>query len=315
MEELALRFEIGGAQQLTKDASCPGEWVLLSALRRTESGELHALGAKPAQTRVSDNPWLVRVVTVQQPEAAVAIAVPEERKMPESSLEKLKQAFGFSYEHQAATRAPSKMTATQRKGRTKDQEAAEHAEDQNLTTHSWRRPSFAAQEVAGKTYGSAIHAVMQYISYEKCLDEKSVDAQIQELVDKGFVTKEAADMADRKRIADFFATPIGCKLRSGVQLVREFKFSILDDAENYGDGLSGEKVLLQGVVDCAMIEEDGITIIDFKTDYVTEETLPELTEHYSLQVQTYAQAMSRIYQKNVKESCLYFFRLNRFVSV
>ena len=34
-----------------------------------------------------------------------------------------------------------------------------------------------------------------------------------------------------------------------------------------------------------------------------------------LQVQTYAQAMSRIYQKPVKEACLYFFRLNRFVVV
>jgi len=48
---------------------------------------------------------------------------------------------------------------------------------------------------------------------------------------------------------------------------------------------------------------------------VTEETLPEMTERYRLQVQTYAQAMSRIYQKRIKASYLYFFRLNRFVPV
>ena len=73
--------------------------------------------------------------------------------------------------------------------------------------------------------------------------------------------------------------------------------------------------MLQGVVDCAMIEADGITILDFKTDYVTEQTLPELTDRYRMQVQTYAQAMSRIYQKPIKAAYLYFFRLNRFVSV
>ena len=64
-----------------------------------------------------------------------------------------------------------------------------------------------------------------------------------------------------------------------------------------------------------MLEEDGITVIDFKTDFVTEETLPELVEHYRLQVQTYADAMARIYQKTIKASYLYFFRLNRFVCV
>ena len=207
------------------------------------------------------------------------------------------------------------MTATQRKGRVKDQEAAENAEEPREISRAWRKPSFLGETAQGKTYGSAIHAVMQYISYEACTDAERVDLQIAELVGRGFITAEAAAMADRRRIAAFFETDIGRKLRSGADYVREFKFSILDDGENYGDGLQGEQVLLQGVVDCAMIDDDGVTIIDFKTDYVTEETLPELVARYRLQVQTYAQAMARIYQRKVKASYLYFFRLNRFVAV
>ena len=314
LQELALRYDIGGAEQLTKDAVCPGEWVLLSALQRTEAGELHALGGKPARTRVSDEPWLIRVVQAPETEVVESSAPVNERKIPESSVTQLREALSFTYGHSAATMAPSKMTATQRKGRIKDQEAAENTQERQIT-HSWRRPSFTSSAVEGKTYGSAIHAVMQYIRYEGCTDANHVDAQIAQLVDRGFITAEAAAMADRKRIAAFFDTDIGRRLRSGASYVREFKFSILDDAENYGDGLQGEQVLLQGVVDCAMIEEDGITIIDFKTDYVTEESLPNLVEHYRLQVQTYAQAMHRIYQKQIKAAYLYFFRLNRFVPV
>ena len=72
-------------------------------------------------------------------------------------------------------------------------------------------------------------------------------------------------------------------------------------------------MLLQGVVDCALLESDGITIVDFKTDRVTEETLPQLVQHYQTQVETYAHALSRVYRMPVKAKCLYFFRLDRFV--
>ena len=98
-------------------------------------------------------------------------------------------------------------------------------------------------------------------------------------------------------------------------MVREFKFSLLVPAEDFADGLADEQILLQGVVDCAWIENDGITIIDFKTDFVTEETLPRKQLQYAAQVSAYAKAMERIYQKPVKQRLLYFFHLGRFVSI
>ena len=75
------------------------------------------------------------------------------------------------------------------------------------------------------------------------------------------------------------------------------------------------QVLLQGVVDCALLEEDGIMVLDFKTDHVTEETLPLLTERYRGQLRIYADALERIYKKKVKNACLYFFGLKRFAQV
>ena len=315
IQNLALRYDIGGAEALTKDAVCPGEWVLLSALQRTEAGELHALGGRPANTRVSDDPWKIQVVAAPLEETASTAVVADEKKLPTEMLEQLQQALSFRYAHSPATLAPSKMTATQRKGRAKDQEAAEYADEPQQIHRNWRKPTFLGAQIQGKTYGSAIHSVMQYIRYENCTDVNGVDAEISRLVQQHFITEEAAAMADRRRIAAFFDTEIGRKLRSGTPYVREFKFSILDDGGSYGEGLAGEQVLLQGVVDCAMIEEDGLTVIDFKTDYVTEETLPDLTEHYRIQVQTYADALHRIYQKHIKAAYLYFFRLNRFEAI
>jgi len=73
--------------------------------------------------------------------------------------------------------------------------------------------------------------------------------------------------------------------------------------------------LLQGVVDCALLEEDGIIVLDFKTDAVTPDTLAAAAEKYRMQIETYGEALGRIYELPVKRKLLYFFRLDQFVEV
>ena len=97
------------------------------------------------------------------------------------------------------------------------------------------------------------------------------------------------------------------------EVIREFKFSILTDA---GEGeLAGEQILLQGVVDCALITEDGILLVDFKTDRVSEKTLETAVSGYRPQVQAYAHALARIFEKPVRRSLLWFFHLRQAVEV
>ena len=70
---------------------------------------------------------------------------------------------------------------------------------------------------------------------------------------------------------------------------------------------------MQGVVDCALLEDDGITVVDFKTDRVTEETVDAAVLRYSDQVQTYANALSRIFELPIKAKALHFFAINKTV--
>ena len=60
------------------------------------------------------------------------------------------------------------------------------------------------------------------------------------------------------------------------------------------------------------MEEDGITVIDFKTDRINAEGLAKKVEQYRPQVQAYAEALARIYEKPVKQSLLYFFHTGQF---
>ena len=113
----------------------------------------------------------------------------------------------------------------------------------------------------------------------------------------------------------FFRTDLGNRLRSGREVLREFKFSILDDASSYYAGVSDDKILLQGVIDCALVEEEGITVLDFKTDYITDANRSERIARYREQVNTYAKALSRIYEMPITDAFIYFFSSDEFIRV
>ena len=157
--------------------------------------------------------------------------------------------------------------------------------------------------------------MLQHIRFAECTSLRGVETEIARLVSCRLLTQEQGEMVNAEAVFHLFETELGRKLRSGAEVIREFKFSILEDGSHYGSELEEEQVLLQGVVDCAILEEDGITVIDFKTDAVTDQTLPEVMSRYIPQVQTYVQALERIYRKPVKAALLYFFRLEKFVAV
>jgi ATP-dependent helicase/nuclease subunit A len=316
LQELALRMDIGSRELLTRDVVCPGEWVLMAALRRTEAGALFALGGRPLHTTPGTPSWLIRVM--ENTPATAVQPLPEEEAvlpLPENDPAAVEKGLAFRYPHTPATLAPSKQTATQRKGREKDAEAAENTQEPAVIHRRWRKAAFGKEKADAVDEGNATHAVMQYIRYAACDSLAGVREEMERLVNQHFITLDQADLVNAQAITDFFATDLGQKLRHNPNVLREFKFSILDDGENFDPSLRGEKILLQGVVDCALLEDDGITVVDFKTDKVTEATLPDRVAHYTPQVLAYADALSRIYQKPIKQTLLYFFSLNRFISV
>lgn len=293
----------------------PGEWVLQSALRRTEAGALFALGGKPQCTMLQDDVWKICVHTGDCDTAFVKENTDLSDRVSDKGIQVIKSSHAFRYPYSSAVNAPSKLTATQLKGRRKDLEAAEYAAEVRPVFRNFRRAAFVEHKITGQTYGNAVHAVMQHICFANCDDAISVQAELDRLVAEELVSREEASLVNPQMIADLFATDIGRRLRTAHKLLREFKFSVLEDASNFVPGLDNEKILLQGVVDCAIIEPDGITVIDFKTDRVTEESLAKIVDGYVMQVTAYSNALQKIYDLPIKSAWLYFFQLNRFVPI
>lgn len=311
--DLSSRMDLSDLRLMSEEVGSAGEWVLLAALRHSEAAQFHGLSRKPEHIRIMKHPWKISVA--EQPETLEVTTDTTEEvcSISASQIAHMRTGLSYQYPFVAATKTPSKVTATQMKGRYKDQEAAEGAQRQH--SYDFRKPSFVRQQPTGAQYGTAMHTLMQHIVFECCEDIMQIDAQIKHLVREGYITEQLAQDINPSDVYTFFQTDIGRKLRSGVRCVREFKFSVLDNAARYMPEPVDEDILLQGVVDCAIIEEDGITVIDFKTDRVDEHTLMSSVAGYRTQVAAYASALQKIYGLPIIHAYLYYFRIGKLISV
>ncbi len=325
LEKLRLCAKAPVAPQILSGCASMGEWLLLAALLRKEACALK--GADTSHIAESaDSVWDIRFIEPQDGsqnfEAAPDSATENEDaapEFPEAELKAIERNLGFAYPHETAVRLPSKLTATGLKGRFLDREAAEEAESlkTGAESHVFDRPKFYSEvsELRGAERGVALHLVMQYIDYKKCGSLEGVKAEIERLSALKIITARQAEAAQPEKILEFFRSELGKSLLAADSILREFKFSLLVPAEEYFEGGEGEKILLQGVVDCCFEKEGRLTIIDFKTDFVTEESQYERAEAYRPQLEAYANAMERITGKPVAKTVLYFFRTNQAVEI
>ena len=289
------------SDELCESAGSPGKWILMAALCRTEAGELFAEAGNNGVSRVWDTVWKIKFRDLSETCETVTAeeTLPAETRQPvcAEGLELLK----FHYSKEACCGIPGKLTATQLKGRVQDKEASDGAgELARTSSFTFRRPMFEDKAMTAAERGTATHLFLQFADYAACTEEASLEAELQRLVQMQFITDEQANAVQKNQILAFFASELGQWLLSQ-NLHREFKFSLLVNAEEYGLDAPGEQVMLQGVVDCFAVEEDGITILDFKTDRTPR------PEYYRPQLEAYAAALSRIYRKPIKAKVLYFF--------
>mgnify|MGYP002588632735 CR=1 FL=1 len=295
----------------------PDEWILLAALCRTESGALFAECGPCAYSRVRQYPWLVTLQDVS-PAAPAARGAQAEAPRAAQPLdrEQVLESVGFRYAHEAATRLPSKLTATQLKGRGLDLEAAEETPAQPESARKpWRTPQFLQDRpLTGREKGNATHLFMQFVHYEACTTRGGIQQELARLQTEKFLTARQAEAVDAEKILALFSSELGKRILNAKNLRREFKFSILTDAGAYDPAAAGEQVMLQGVVDCFWQEADGIVILDFKTDYIDGD-LQLKAARYAPQLQAYARALSLIYGLSVRKCILYFFSAGKAVEI
>lgn len=236
------------------------------------------------------------------------------------------------YPHEVDTRTFSKITATQTKGRkillevlaegdmqqmadlpTTPEESVEVEVESLPETNSEslpevkeekkyyqeaRVPKFAqkSNKMTAAERGTAMHSFFEFLHLSPDLDT-SMEALIDlksRLVAEGKLSERQEQVISLEGVQSFLHSRWGQEACSSARVAQEFKFSLLVQGTLLGEE-SQEQLLLQGVVDCWYLNPQGeIVIVDFKSDKVRSQDLPEKALEHGNQMKVYGLALARM---------------------
>lgn len=241
------------------------------------------------------------------PRRVTPAAQPEpERTGEEASPVDFDALLAWRYPHSGAETLPSKLTATELKSLAEPD--AESAELLPRAARTFRRPdiALAARRLTAAKRGTATHLALRYLELGALTTPEAAREAVDRLAAAGKLSAREAAAVDAAGLCRFALSPLGRRITAAPRVLREFPFALLCPAERFFPGAEGEELLLQGVVDCCLIEPDGAVIVDYKTDRIAPEAAPERAKRYAAQLETYAWAVSRITGLAVKAKIVYF---------
>jgi len=261
------------------------------------------------------------LIAAKAGEEEAAAALWNEEQEPEEGLkaeyvEAINQRLGWVYPYMQSWKIPAKISVTELK-RYMDAEFS----DEPISTSStyvaplMKKPKFLEEEksLSAAERGSILHFVLQHLDFKKADTLENIKQQIVDMVSVQLLTEEQAKAVDILRIQRFLKSDLGRRIAKADKVYRETPFTIrLNGKEVYPDLdqelYKDEFIILQGIIDCYFEEEDGIVLLDYKTDYVPPENgLDIIRDRYRIQIEYYTKALEQITGKSIKERYIYLF--------
>ena len=285
-----------------RGAKSYADWLLTAALRHPDAAALRALIPEREISLLEADFPLRAVVCPPPPESEGDEAEPAWELPPDPALEaEIRRRVEYEYPYAALSRSVAKRAASSLGER-----------ELQFSMIGVSRPSFLEKEgLTPAERGTALHKFMQFSDYRRA--GENPEAEVERLVQKGFLSETEGKAVDRKRIAAFFQSALAKRMLQSETLLREYKFTFFLPAGECDEGLpdtvAQEQVLVQGIADCVFVEDGNLVIVDYKTDRVSDETA--LAERYRAQLSVYRRALAECIGLPVGQTLLYSFHMGR----
>ncbi len=232
----------------------------------------------------------------------------------EALAEELQRRFAFRYPHENLSGLYTKTTVTELK---KAAEGEREEESRQLFAEKETLPCVPRfmqekEEIKGAARGTVLHRFLEVFDYLRFSDPAQISARqlkdyVEELIDAGLFKNEEKEILTGKSVLTFLKSPLAGRMaaanREG-RLFREQHFVMGVPANRLQEDFpADEQVLIQGIIDAFFEEEDHIILVDYKTDRVGSAEV--LQQRYRVQLSCYAEALSRIRGRRVKERIIY----------
>ncbi|MBC1385267.1 helicase-exonuclease AddAB subunit AddA [Listeria innocua] len=231
--------------------------------------------------------------------------------------DEIERFMHYQYKEEEATEIRAKQSVTELKRQFSLQDSwSDTSILKEFQKVSLDRPKFLQQNKLSATeIGTAMHTLMQAVPLDDTPTEKDLVSLLQLMREKDILTEAQIKAINVNQIIAFFESALGkIVLQKKDKVKREVPFSyLLPVSKLYNQTNLDEHVLIQGVVDSMIEEEDSIILIDYKTDKIEgrydnwEAAEKVMKDRYQIQIKLYAEAIQAISGKKVSHAYLYFF--------
>ncbi len=282
------------------------ECILSSLLRHPDAHSLrNAAGIDASVAIPCSTPLKASIITEEIEDFGLSRQA-ETAQPDESTVKEIRKRLGYSYPYAELEGIVAKRIASKL-----------DSEEIGGEFFATRKPAFAGKDnLTPAQRGTATHRFMQFADYSRA--GENVDAELLRLVEGGMLTESESKVVDKKAIADFFGSSLAKRILSAEKVYKEYAFTACIPLREMEPSVSeenarGESVLIEGVVDCAFIEDGGLVIVDFKTDKASSGA--ELVEKYREQLMIYRRCLSEVLDLPVKQTIIYSFRLGECIEL
>ena len=241
------------------------------------------------------------------------------------SVRILTERFNYRYPHAARTKIPAKLSISRLYPDILDDTILEESIGEKKLPPLAAAPRFienTGNDAAKR--GTATHLFLQFFDFANAA-ENGAAAELARLTEKHFLTAEDAALVNMAEVEAFLASPIFAEMRAAERLYREQRFNLELPAADFAadarlkEELSGETVLVQGVIDCFFYDTEGnIVLVDYKTDRLPKDRAAaeeKLRAAHARQLGYYARAIEEICGMPPKRLLIYSLCLGDAVSL
>lgn len=169
-----------------------------------------------------------------------------------------------------------------------------------------------AGDADGLALGVLMHQFLRHADLAVLADHAGVEREVMRLLHAGLLSEPQAEGLDRAGLAWFGGTELCAALAGrGSALQREAPFVW---GERLGE--TEELTLVRGVLDVLVADQDGVQVVDYKTDRLrSDEALSARAAEYGWQVRAYAEAVRAATGFPIRRLSLVFLAARQIVEI
>jgi ATP-dependent helicase/nuclease subunit A len=165
------------------------------------------------------------------------------------------------------------------------------------------RVEIGAGTLRGREFGRLVHQLLEWIPLDVAEPKRAALSMASALAPRlGLGEPEAEDAA--AAVARVLAMPLLDRARRSPHVLRELRLWFPDGSD-----------LVEGMVDLVFEEDDGLVVVDYKTDAIRDDQAVAQAAHHAPQLQLYGRGLAQATKRSVRERLVLFTALGRAVPV